>query len=513
MEPSNLPTLFWELVERRLRSSDHYEARLLVGNDLIEQTYELKTEIASFIALMKDGRVINQAFQVSFPKFSHVAGIESHLDKFICFYQKEHHFHSEKGTDDDDDSPCVTEDSFSILSETRQGLRLPDEPEKGRKRSWAVNEFSATLVVLQEEVKALMEYLNKLQESLLVNFAHPAEPEGDCALGKSKEAPVLVIQHGDCKAEHREIRKERKSKRRTSRTAGQAVEVSSASSISNSSANSSASVSPRSVVDVKLKTPSTPSSISADSDISASYRHRTKETLSASSRTLCQNGSPGLSPRTRRQLNVLHQAALCFSCYDIRDIAIHVYLCNVLLIWLLIIRRQPTNGFALFGAHQSTTDLSDRHLKLRSLLPNRCMNRLIAVPRPYTQMKSHNTTSGSTRQMNYRSELSRFHILQYRAYQHETQSNHMFKQKRKLWKTWLIPGIPNHTANSTHNKAYQVLSKIRLNILGTNSNRPPLLPGNVAMNSLLYLDGKLHLIRMICATGDLANDSDIPLGI
>ncbi|OON24081.1 hypothetical protein X801_00012 [Opisthorchis viverrini] len=455
MEPSNLPTLFWELVERRLRSSDHYEARLLVGNDLIEQTYELKTEIASFIALMKDGRVINQAFQVSFPKFSHVAGIESHLDKFICFYQKEHHFHSEK-------------------------------------------------VVLQEEVKALMEYLNKLQESLLVNFAHPAEPEGDCALGKSKEAPVLVIQHGDCKAEHREIRKERKSKRRTSRTAGQAVEVSSASSISNSSANSSASVSPRSVVDVKLKTPSTPSSISADSDISASYRHRTKETLSASSRTLCQNGSPGLSPRTRSIMAAKYKYKYTLS-------AIPDNSRNSGLVTPDAIALQSSK----LGQHvcRSTTDLSDRHLKLRSLLPNRCMNRLIAVPRPYTQMKSHNTTSGSTRQMNYRSELSRFHILQYRAYQHETQSNHMFKQKRKLWKTWLIPGIPNHTANSTHNKAYQVLSKIRLNILGTNSNRPPLLPGNVAMNSLLYLDGKLHLIRMICATGDLANDSDIPLGI
>ncbi|KER24371.1 LOW QUALITY PROTEIN: hypothetical protein T265_14435 [Opisthorchis viverrini] len=53
-----------------------------------------------------------------------------------------------------------------------------------------------------------------------------------------------------------------------------------------------------------------------------------------------------------RQLNVLHQAASCFSRYDIRDIAIHVYLCNVLLIRLLKIRQQPTTGFALFKAHQ-----------------------------------------------------------------------------------------------------------------------------------------------------------------
>ncbi|KER21059.1 LOW QUALITY PROTEIN: hypothetical protein T265_15174 [Opisthorchis viverrini] len=49
-----------------------------------------------------------------------------------------------------------------------------------------------------------------------------------------------------------------------------------------------------------------------------------------------------------RQLNVLHQAASCFSRYDIRDIAIHVYLCNVR---LPKIRGQPTTGFTLFGAH------------------------------------------------------------------------------------------------------------------------------------------------------------------
>ncbi|KER23951.1 LOW QUALITY PROTEIN: hypothetical protein T265_14533 [Opisthorchis viverrini] len=42
------------------------------------------------------------------------------------------------------------------------------------------------------------------------------------------------------------------------------------------------------------------------------------------------------------QLSVLHQAASCFSRYDIRDIRIH--LCNVLLIRLLKIRRQPTTA-------------------------------------------------------------------------------------------------------------------------------------------------------------------------
>ncbi|KER24462.1 hypothetical protein T265_07888 [Opisthorchis viverrini] len=51
-----------------------------------------------------------------------------------------------------------------------------------------------------------------------------------------------------------------------------------------------------------------------------------------------------------RQLNVLHQAASCFSRYDIRDITRHAYICNVLLIRLLKIRRQPTTSSGeLFG--------------------------------------------------------------------------------------------------------------------------------------------------------------------
>ncbi|KER33605.1 hypothetical protein T265_00499 [Opisthorchis viverrini] len=51
-----------------------------------------------------------------------------------------------------------------------------------------------------------------------------------------------------------------------------------------------------------------------------------------------------------RQVNVLHQAASCFSRYNIRDIAIHVYLCSALLIRLLKIRRLPTTRFALLGS-------------------------------------------------------------------------------------------------------------------------------------------------------------------
>ncbi|KER26349.1 hypothetical protein T265_06394 [Opisthorchis viverrini] len=55
-----------------------------------------------------------------------------------------------------------------------------------------------------------------------------------------------------------------------------------------------------------------------------------------------------------RQPNVLNQVASCFSRYDIRDIAIHVYACNALFTKLLKIRRKPTTGFALLRAHQSS---------------------------------------------------------------------------------------------------------------------------------------------------------------
>ncbi|KAG5454717.1 hypothetical protein CSKR_104910 [Clonorchis sinensis] len=66
------------------------------------------------------------------------------------------------------------------------------------------------------------------------------------------------------------------------------------------------------------------------------------------------------------QLNVLNQAALCFSWYDTRDIAIycrveykHMYICNALLIRLLKVLRQPTTGFALLGTQQETSQTED----------------------------------------------------------------------------------------------------------------------------------------------------------
>ncbi|KER22938.1 hypothetical protein T265_14750, partial [Opisthorchis viverrini] len=49
-----------------------------------------------------------------------------------------------------------------------------------------------------------------------------------------------------------------------------------------------------------------------------------------------------------RQLNVLHQAASCFRRYDIRDTAIHVYLCNALLIRLLGCRRIFSNLMSIY---------------------------------------------------------------------------------------------------------------------------------------------------------------------
>ncbi|KER23902.1 hypothetical protein T265_08321 [Opisthorchis viverrini] len=49
------------------------------------------------------------------------------------------------------------------LTETR-GLRLPDEPQEGRNRSWAVEEFSATLIArLTEENRKLLQQMSELQ--------------------------------------------------------------------------------------------------------------------------------------------------------------------------------------------------------------------------------------------------------------------------------------------------------------------------------------------------------------
>ncbi|KER19915.1 hypothetical protein T265_11426 [Opisthorchis viverrini] len=56
---------------------------------------------------------------------------------------------------------------------------------------------------------------------------------------------------------------------------------------------------------------------------------------------------------TYLQLNVLDQAASCFSRYDIREIAIYIF-CNALIVRLLKVRRQPTTAFPSLGAHQTT---------------------------------------------------------------------------------------------------------------------------------------------------------------
>ncbi|KER29979.1 hypothetical protein T265_13262, partial [Opisthorchis viverrini] len=66
-------------------------------------------------------------------------------------------------------------------------------------------------------------------------------------------------------------------------------------------------------------------------------------------------------------MNVLHQAASRLSRYDIRDIPIHVYLCNVLLIRLLKNLPKPTTGFALLGAHQTTWNSDSTNQRLRAL--------------------------------------------------------------------------------------------------------------------------------------------------
>ncbi|KER31341.1 hypothetical protein T265_02393 [Opisthorchis viverrini] len=70
-----------------------------------------------------------------------------------------------------------------------------------------------------------------------------------------------------------------------------------------------------------------------------------------------------------RQLNVLHQVASCFSGYDIQDIAMHVYLCKVLLIRLLKIRRQLTPSIALLETHQCLTAMPREGSSRTRILP------------------------------------------------------------------------------------------------------------------------------------------------
>lgn len=47
MSEDDVGKLLWELIEEQLHVNERDEARLLVGKDLIEQTYELRDEVSS----------------------------------------------------------------------------------------------------------------------------------------------------------------------------------------------------------------------------------------------------------------------------------------------------------------------------------------------------------------------------------------------------------------------------------------------------------------------------------
>ncbi|KER30099.1 hypothetical protein T265_03366 [Opisthorchis viverrini] len=66
-----------------------------------------------------------------------------------------------------------------------------------------------------------------------------------------------------------------------------------------------------------------------------------------------------LSDLSQVEMERLREWELQFSVATIFEISRYMYICNVLLIRLLKIHRQPTTGFALLGAHQNAMIISD----------------------------------------------------------------------------------------------------------------------------------------------------------
>ncbi|CAL8089683.1 unnamed protein product [Calicophoron daubneyi] len=154
------PTLLWDLIEQRLSKNERHEARLLVGLNIIEQTYELKNEITSFLRLLKDNACISRAFQlvVSRPP-SLATEVAAQITAFVNAYHEE------------------TFTTNKILHSKVKTTKAKSEflQEESRLQS-ATSEIRKYLI---EEAAELERHLHKLQTALLGNFEGTGAVDGD----------------------------------------------------------------------------------------------------------------------------------------------------------------------------------------------------------------------------------------------------------------------------------------------------------------------------------------------
>ncbi|KAF5394803.1 hypothetical protein PHET_10128 [Paragonimus heterotremus] len=82
--------LLWEIVETSLPVCEHHEVRLFVGPDLIEQNFEMRNEINSFLDVIEGSSAFTNGFQVKLARAPLIdLGTEQIIKSFVCAYENE----------------------------------------------------------------------------------------------------------------------------------------------------------------------------------------------------------------------------------------------------------------------------------------------------------------------------------------------------------------------------------------------------------------------------------------
>ncbi|KAF7261426.1 hypothetical protein EG68_02812 [Paragonimus skrjabini miyazakii] len=277
--------LLWEIVETSLPVCEHHEVRSFVGSDLIEQNFELRNEINSFLDVIEGSSAFTNGFQVKLTCAPSIdSGTEQVIKRFVCAYENEEStrkiascFEEEIGTDPRGNRPNDSTAQTSSLKEL-----VPTIREAG---------FNPT-----------DSYAFK--DSIFTNVLHPYNPTGDCKREAPRGDPIQVIEHGDDKTKSStrsvvpKVGKLNRCKLSVKEHSGsvsrhQTPDTSSASPRSTLSATSSASISPRSLPDAKLSPNSNGSAVPSENE-SWSGQPVFRERLTPCAKALLKKSSPQL---------------------------------------------------------------------------------------------------------------------------------------------------------------------------------------------------------------------------
>ncbi|CAH8669845.1 unnamed protein product [Heterobilharzia americana] len=86
MTKIKFPPLIWEQLVSFLPTSHLYEVRSILGEDIVDQTVELKCEVISFLEIVKDSALATKSFQVTAPHPSACPEYAADIRRFATLY-------------------------------------------------------------------------------------------------------------------------------------------------------------------------------------------------------------------------------------------------------------------------------------------------------------------------------------------------------------------------------------------------------------------------------------------